>query len=241
MNGDATLGLLGALFGLLVGCVGVPILFIVVFLKLRGAQQQVEQTAQVVRSGTVADLLPWGPASVSELTRQWVGSSTYTSGILGRGDRASGRVPSGRSPTGWLLAFTMDAKHDGADGLVLAATSAHRLELRISTGVCQALLNGAVLGTFRLGQEALFAPDATPLGSYRREPPVAQLTLRGHEVAKLDTRTTCGTRRAEAPSFIVTHLLGERSAEDEAWVLVAAVLELAWFGPRLEHRQLRTV
>jgi len=34
-------------------------------------------------------------------------------------------------------------------------------------------------------------------------------------------------------------VLTTRSAEDEAWALIAAVLELAWFGPRLAHQRLR--
>ena len=236
---DASIGIFFALFGGLVACVGVPLLFVFVFIKLRNAQQEVDRTAAAVRSGAVADLLPWGPASLSELTRQWVGASTYTSGVLGRGDRASGRVPSGRKPAGWLLAFTMDARHDGTEGLVQATTSAHRLELRISTGVCQAVLNGVALGTFRLGQAELFAADATPLGTYRREPPVARLGVRGREVATLDTRTTSDANRAASPTSLVTHLLPTRSAEEEAWALIAAVLELAWFGPRLAHQQLR--
>lgn len=239
MNGDATIGIVGALFGLLVGCVGVPALFIFVFVKLRGAQQDLDSTAAAVRAGTVTELLPWTSASLSELTREWVGESTFTSGVPGRGDRAGGRVPSGRSPSGWLLAFTMEAKNDGAEGLVLAVTTAHRLELRVTGGVCFATVNGAPLGSSRLGEPGLFSPDGSPLGNYRREPPVAQLALRGRDVAKLDTRTTSDAKRTAAPGFVVTHLLADRTAEDEAWVLVAAVLELAWFGPRLEHRQLQ--
>lgn len=235
---DASTGIFFAVFGGLVACVGVPVLFVFVFLKLRNAQQEVDQTAAAVRSGTVAELLPWGPSSLGELTREWVGASRYTSGVLGRGDRASGRVPSGRAPAGWLLAFTMEARHDGTEGTVQATTSTRRLELRVSTGVCQAIVDGAPLGTFRLGQTELFATDATRVGTYRREPPVARLEVRGREVATLDTRTTSAAERAAAPTPLVTHFVTTPSAEEEAWVLVASVLELAWFGPRLAHQRL---
>lgn len=239
MNDGATVGILFALLGGLVACVGVPALFLVIFLKLRSARDEQAQTAAAVQSGAVTDLLPWGPGSLSELTREWVGASTYTSGVLGRNDRAGGRVPSGRSKSGWLLAFTMDAHHHGADGVVQAATSAHRLELRIAGGACQVLINGAVFGHLQLGEAGLFAPDGGPVGFYRRQPPVAQLGIRGRDVATLDTRTQSNAERAAQPTFLVTHLLAERTPDDEAWALVAAVLELAWFGPRATHDQLR--
>lgn len=239
MDGDPHIGLLFGAFGVLVGCVGVPVFFGIVFFKLYRARSEISETAAAVRSGNVAELLPWGPMSLNELTREWVGSSTYTAGILGRTDQASGRVPSGRSAEGWLLAFSMDSRSNGAAGLVLATTSAHRLELRITNGVCQAVLNGTALGSFRLADAKVFTAQGDPLGNYWRQVPRGQLALRGHEVATLDTRTQSDTARVAVPTFLITHLLAERSAEDEAWALVAAVMELAWFGPRQVHVQMQ--
>jgi len=233
MSIDHIIAAIGVLAAALVCFVLVPLFFLFLFIQFRGGAAEMYQTAAALKSGKITDLLPWGSASLSELTREWVGSSTFTVSAFGRRDQAAGRVPSGRAESGWLLAFSMDSRNNGADGRVLAMTSSARLELRIARGVCQATLNGAALGSFSLRELGLLAPDGTPLGSFRRELTVGQLTLRGRDVATVDTTTTSDSARAGSPTFLVTHLLAERTPEDEAWALVAAVLQLAWFGPRV--------
>ena len=228
MNTDLIIGIIGALFGALVAFVLVPLFLLFLFIQYRGGAEEMYQTAAAVKSGTITELLPWGSTSLGELTREWVGSSTYTVSAFGRRDQAAGRVPSGRSPTGWLLAFTMESSSHGADGKLFAMTSAHKLELRVAGGECKASINGAAVGSFRVGEPALFGPDGVQVGTYR----VDQLTIRGREVAKIDARTRSDSARVESPSFLVTNLLAERTGEDEAWTLLVAVLQLGWFGPR---------
>ena len=221
-------GIIGVLLAALVVFVLVPLFLLFLFIQFRGGNEEMYQTAAAVKSGTITELLPWGSASLSELTREWVGSSTYTVSTFGRRDQAAGRVPSRTSPTGWLLAFTMESSSNGAEGKLLAMTSAHKLELRVTGGVCQASINGAALGSFRPGEPALLGPDGAQLGTFA----AGKLTLRGREVATVDPRTTSAAARAESLS-LVTHLLAERTPEDEAWSLLVAVLQLGWFGPRV--------
>ncbi len=225
-------GIIGVLLAALVVFVLLPLFLLFLFIQYRGGNEEMYQTAAAVKSGTVTELLPWGSSSLGELTREWVGSSTYTVSTFGRRDQAAGRVPSGRSPTGWLLAFTMESSSNGADGKLLAVSSAHKLELSVKAGTCKAAINGAALGSFRVGEPALLGPDGAQLGTYRPDLTVGQLTLRGREVATIDTRTGSDAGRVDPPSFLVTHLLAERTPEDEAWTLVVAVLQLGWLGPR---------
>ncbi len=228
MDVQSIMEVLGVLVVAFVLGVIVPLALIFTFVKRRGGSEEMYQLGAAVKSGKVPELLPWGSASLMELTREWVGSSTYTESLFGRNDQGAGRVPSARTDSGWLLAFTLESKNGGADGRLLAMTSAHRLDLRLAAGVCHAMVNGAALGTFKLGEPGLFAPDGAQLGSYRLG---GQLTLRGREVATLDPRTTCTSARPPSPTPLFTHLAAERTAEDEAWTLVVAVLQLAWVRP----------
>jgi hypothetical protein len=227
MTGQAIMEVLGVLVVAFVLGVIIPLSLIFTFVKHRGGSEELYQTAAAVKTGKVSELLPWGPSSLSELTREWVGHTTYTASMFGRNDQAAGRVPSTRSAEGWLLAFCTDSHHDGADGKVLATSSMHRVELRVTAGVCHATLNGAAVGSFKLGEPALLGPDGASVGSWRRA--TGQLTLRGREVATLDPRTAAPvSARSESPGALVTQSITERTAEDEAWTLVVAVFHLAW-------------
>jgi hypothetical protein len=227
MDGRAIIEVLGVLVVAFVAFVLVPLFFTFLFVKYRGGSEEIYETAAALRSGKLADLLPWDSASLSELTREWVGSSTYTVSMFGRHDQGAGRVPSTRASTGWLLAFSMEGKNTGTDGQVLAMTSAHRLDLRITGKVCHASLDGAALGTLKLTEGGIFAPDGTALGSVRG----GQLVLRDRNVAAIEPRTTSASERVPSPTPLVTGLLAQRTPEDEAWTLVVAVLQLAWAGP----------
>ena len=158
------------------------------------------------------------------MSREWVGSSTYTASMFGRSDQSAGRVPSRSVPSGWLLAFGLEMNNDGADGRVLAMTSAHRLELAITSGVSRVTLNGTVLGTFRKGEPSISAPDGTQLGTFG---PGDRLVVRGREVATLNTPRAGVATRAPVPTPLVSHLLAQRTPEDEAWTLVFSVVQLA--------------
>lgn len=217
-------------------CLGVPLVFGVVLWQVLRAQREVAKTAQAVKSGAVVDLLPWGPASLRELSRAWVGEATYTGGLVGKRDDASGRVPSVHSGDGWLLAFAMSSRDN--DGLVQATSSAHRLELRVTADGCWATLNGAVLGTWRPLTGELRDPEGAPIGSFVRGTS-GQLVLRGREVATLDPRVEFDSARPAQPTALFTHLAPALTAEDEAWALAVGVLELSWFGPRRYHGRSR--
>ena len=228
MDGQALMEVLGVLIIAFVLGVIVPLTLTFTFVKLRGGSEEMYQLGAEVKSGKVAELLPWGTDSLAALTREWVGSSTYTESLFGRSDQAAGRVPSARADSGWLLAFTMASRKDGAHGRLVAMTSAHRLELRVASGVCHAALNGRPLGTLKLGEPGLFAPDGSQLGSSRAG---GQLAVRGRDVATLDARTTCVAARPPSLTPLLTNLSAERTPEDEAWTLVVAVLQMAWVRP----------
>lgn len=229
MDAPPIVEVLGVLVVAFVLGVLVPLSLTLLFVKYRGGPAEMYQLGADVKAGKLTDLLPWEATSLAELTREWVGHSTYTRSMFGRHDQRAGRVPSARTDAGWLLAFTMESKNDGADGRLVAVTSAHRLDLRVSSGVCRAAVNGAALGTFKLGEPELHAPDRAQLGSYRRG---GQLTLRGRDAAMLDSHTTCAPARPPTLTPLVTNLAAERTPEDEAWTLVLALVELAWVSPR---------
>ena len=223
MDGRAIIEVLGVLVVAFVLFVVVPLFLLFLYIKYRGGNAEMHQTIADLKSGAITELLPWESTSLGELTREWVGYSTYTTSMFGRSDQAAGRVPSSRAPSGWLLAFSVETKNDGADGRVLAMTSAHRLELAITSGVWRATLNGALLGTFRKGEEPLVAPDGAQLGTFRG----GQLVVRGREVATIETPHAGAPARAPALTELVTHLRAERTPEDDAWTLVCAVFQLA--------------
>lgn len=229
MDARAIMEVLGVLVVAFIVGVLLPLTLTFLFVKYRGGSEEMHQTIAALKAGKIDDLLPWDSGSLGELTREWVGSATYTASMFGRNDQSAGRVPSSRVPSGWLLAFGLETKNDGADGRVLAMTSAHRIELRIERGVCKASVNGTVLGSFKLGEAPILAPDGSPLGSYRR----GQLEVRGRDAATLDTRTASVSARAEAPGPLITSQVADRTPEDEAWTLVVAVLQLARVGPSL--------
>ncbi|MDP2275642.1 MAG: hypothetical protein Q8N23_03455 [Archangium sp.] len=218
MDGRAIIEVLGVLLVAFVVCVVVPLFLLFLYIKYRGGNAEMHATIAALKSGKVSELLPWENTSLGELTREWVGHATYTTSMFGRSDQAAGHVSSSRAPAGWLLAFSIETKNDGADGKVLAMTSAHRLEVTITGGLCHATLNGAVLGTFRMGEAAFSAPDGTALGTFGD-----QLVVRGRTVA------TIGAPRAGTPALtpLITNLRAERTQEDEAWMLVFAVFKLA--------------
>lgn len=228
MDVQSILEVLGVLIIAFVLGVIIPLTITFTFVKLRGGSEEMYQLGADVKAGKLTDLLPWGSDSLTELTREWVGSSTYTESLFGRNDQGAGRVPSVRADSGWLLAFTMDSKNDGADGRLIAMTSAHKLDLRVAAGVCHASVNGKPLGTLKLGEPTLFAPDGAQLGSFRVG---GQLALRGREAATLDTRTVCAPERPVSPTPLITNLAPERTPEDEAWALVLAVLQMSWVRP----------
>ncbi|MDP1830153.1 MAG: hypothetical protein Q8L48_43215 [Archangium sp.] len=224
MDGRAIIEVLTVLVVAFIAFVVVPLFLLFLYIKYRGGNAEMHQTIAAVKSGTITDLLPWDSTSLGELTREWVGHSTYTTSMFGRSDQAAGHVPSSRAPSGWLLVFSVETKNDGADGRVLAMTSAHRLELVLAGGAWRATLNGTVLGTFKKGEAPITAPDGAQLGTFL---PGAPLVVRGREVATLNTPRAAASARTPSPSQLVTHLLTERTPEDEAWTLVIAVFQLA--------------
>lgn len=228
MDVQSILEVLGVLIIAFVLGVIIPLTITFTFVKLRGGSEEMYQLGAEVKSGKLTYLLPWSSDSLTALTREWVGSSTYTESLFGRNDQGAGRVPSTHADSGWLLAFTMESKNDGNDGRLLAVTSAHRLDLRVAAGVCHAQVNDKPLGTFKLGEPALFAPDGSQLGSFRVG---GQLALHGRDAATFDTRTTCAAERPAVPTPLITQLVPERTPEDEAWTLVLAVLQLGWVRP----------
>ncbi len=222
MDGRAIIEVLGVLIVAFVVGVVVPLFLLFLYIKYRGGNAEMHATIASLKSGTVTELLPWEGTSLNELTREWVGHSTYTTSMFGRSDQAAGYVPSSRSPTGWLLAFSAETNNDGADGKVLAMTSAHRLELALTGGLVRATLNGTTLGSFRMGEAAFLAPDGAPLGTFGD-----QVVVRGRDVATIGRPRAGGAARAPALTPLVTKLLAERTQEDEAWALVFAVFQLA--------------
>lgn len=224
MDGRSITEVLGVLtLGFVFGGI-VPLFLLLLFVKHRGGSAQMYRLIAALKSGKVTDLLSWESSSPLELTREWVGSSNFTHSMFGRDDQIAGHVPSSRAPAGWLLAFGAQTKNSGADGRVLAMTSAHRLELAISSGVSRATLNGQVLGTFRAGEPALLAPDGAKLGTFG---PGGQLSIRGRPVATLGTPGRGASMRPSSPTPLVTHLLSERTPEDDAWILVLVTFQLA--------------
>jgi hypothetical protein len=224
MDARAVIEVLGVLtVGLVFGAL-LPLFLLLLFVKYRGGPAAMHQLIAALKSGKVTDLLPWESTSPLELSREWVGSSTFTRSMFGRDDQGAGYVPSSREPAGWLLAFGAETKHSGADGKVLAMTSAHRLELAISSGVAQATLNGTVLGTFRTGEPALLAPDGAQVGTFG---PGGQLVLRGRPVATVGNPGAGASARPSSPTPLVTNLLAERTPEDDAWLLVLVAFQLA--------------
>ncbi len=224
MDGRAIIEVLGVLaVGFVFGGL-LPVFLLLLFVKHRGGSAVMHQLIAALKSGKVTDLLPWESTSPLELTCEWVGSSTFTKSMFGRDDQGAGYVPSSRAPAGWLLAFGVETKHSGADGKVLAMTSAHRLELAISSGVSRATLNGKVLGTFRATEPALLAPDGAQVGTFG---PAGQLVIRGRPVATLGTPGAGASARPSSPTPLVTHLLAERTPEDDAWILVLVTFQLA--------------
>jgi len=221
-----------------VTCLGVPVFLIVVFVKLAQARGDEARLAADVRAGTVAGLVPWSGAALHAIECEWVGSSTFTNTVGGFRDRAAGRAPSDQAPTGWLLAFAMNARDRGATGELHAATSAHRIAVDVAGGVARVTVNGATAGSWRLGTGELLGADGAPLGTARRDTGapggerLGHLVLRGRDVATYRLRTTSDTARAAHPTPLFTELAAPLSPEEETWALVAAVLELGWFGPR---------
>ena len=224
MDGRAIIEVLGVLVVAFVAFVVVPLFLLFLYIKYRGGNADMHQLIASLKSGTITGLLPWDSTSLGQLTREWVGSATYTTSMFGRSDQGAGHVPSIRASEGWLLAFGVETKNDGADGRMLAMTSAHRLELTIMGGIHRATLNGVVLGTFRKGEAPFLAPDGTQLGTFG---PGGQLSVRGREVAMIATPRTGASTRAPAPTPLVTNLLAGRTPEDEAWTLVFAAFQLA--------------
>ena len=224
MDGRTIIEMLGILVVAFVVFVVVPLFLLFLFIRYRGGHEEMHDTIAALKSGKVTALLPWESASHSDLTREWLGSSTYTTNMFGRSDQGAGRVPSRGAPTGWLLAFGVETKNDGADGRMIAMTSAHRLDVAITKGVCRATLNGTVLGSFSKGEPSLRAADGTTLGTFR---PTGQLVIRGRDVASIESPRAGLSARAATPTPLVTNLLTERTEEDEAWTLVFAVFQLA--------------
>lgn len=224
MEWSGFIEVVGVLLGAFVFLVVVPLGLLFLFVKHRGGDAEIYRTMAALKSGTVAELLPWTSASLGELTREWVGFTTHTVSMFGRGDQSAGRVPSSRSPEGWLLALSVETKNAGADGTVRATTAAHRLELAIKGGVWTATLNGTPLGHFSAGHPPLLAPDGTPLGDFGAG---GQLALRGRAVTTIATPQAPAPVRPQALTPLLSGLLEARTPEDEAWALVLAVFQLA--------------
>ncbi len=80
---------------------------------------------------------------------------------------------------------------------------------------------------------SLFAPDGAQVGTFRRQVEGGQLTLNGKEAATL-ARSTHSEERASTTTPLMT-LAGERTPQDESWILALAVVQLAWVGPGVGH------
>lgn len=230
MTGQDVVEVIGVLIVAFILGVIIPLTLTFLFVKYRGGAEEMYATAAAIRAGKV-ELLPWSSASLGELTSEWVGSSTYTRSMFGRNDQAAGLVPSSKSQTGWLLGFATDSRKDGADGTVVAITSAHKLELSMTAGTFSATVNGSALGTVKLGdagEASLFGPDGAQVGSYRRQVTGGQLMLNGREVGTL-ARTTSSMERAPSNTPLISNLAAQ--SQDESWILTLAVVQFAWVGP----------
>lgn len=237
VGGGANLIVIGLLLGGVL-CVGVSVFLVVVIVKLTQARGDEAQLAAAVKAGTVTDLLPWSSDALGALSCEWVGSSSFTNTVGGFSDQAAGRVPSDRAPSGWLLAFAMNARNRGAVGQVHAVTSAHRIEVQVASGVAEVAVNSAQAGSWRLATGELLAADGAAIGMVRRDTNASadarlgRLAVRGRNVATFHLRSESDTARAADPTSFFTDLAAPLSPEEETWALVAAVLELGWFGPR---------
>jgi hypothetical protein len=223
MTGQDLVEVIGVLLVAFVLGVIVPLTITFLFVKYRGGAEEMYQIAGAVRSGKVKDLLPW---SASELTAEWMGSSTYTVSMFGRNDQAAGLVPSMKSNDGWLLGFATDSSKDGAEGKVVAVTASHKLELSMSGGTFSVVINGAPLGTVKLGdggEAALFGADGAQVGTFRR-----QLVLNGREVGTF-ARTTSSMERPAETTPLISGLAMQ--PQDESWILALAVVQFGWVGP----------
>jgi hypothetical protein len=231
MTGQDIIEVIGVLIVAFILGVIIPLTLTFLFVKYRGGAEEMYVIAAAVRSGKVQELLPWSSASLSELASEWVGSSTFTRSMFGRNDQAAGLVPSSKSQTGWLLGFATDSRKDGADGTVVAITSAHKLELSMTGGTFTATVNGSPLGTVKLGEAgeaSLFGPDGAQVGSYRRQVAGGKLMLNGREVGTL-ARTSSSMERIPSTTPLISNLAAQ--PQDESWVLALAVVQFAWVGP----------
>lgn len=233
MSGQDLVEVIGVLIVAFVLGVIVPLTITFLFVKHRGGAAELYQTAAAVRAGKVEDLLQWDSSSLSDLTSECLGWSTYTASMFGRNDQVAGLVPSSKTEKGWLLGFCADAKREGSDGKVVAVTSAHKLELSMAGGTFSAMVNGAPLGSIKLGdagEATLVAPDGAQVGSYRRQVSGGQLVLNGKEMGTL-ARTTAITEGTPMKTPLIASLPTGRSTQEEAWILALAVVQFAWVGP----------
>ncbi len=233
----------------LVFCAAVAGLFGYVGWTLMKANQVVAAGATAVRTGQVPDALPWTPTSLTSLSADWVGASTYTRGFGGPTDKASGLVQLVDRP-GTAVAFQMSSRGYGADGR-LEAIGPARLTVDVAQGVAAVARDGAPLGSVALATGELRAPTGQPIGRLVREVaalaalglddgrsgPRAALVLGTAPVALLDARTESHEARPATLRPLVLRY-EPRSPDAEPWTLVACLLELGWFGVARTHASL---
>lgn len=198
--------------------------------------------------GMAADLRPWSPGVLSDLSTDW--DAIWTK--LGRDLSAKGKIPSLGEPKGPApVAFALRTRGARqADGQLLARTSSRFFEYRLAPELVAVKVDGAPLGSIRADGTLLDA-QGQPVGSAPRaggEPVVFSIggfkkiqdkrepypvTLRGRvlgQVANPPAQMTnaISLKKQEFPPAVVPE--GELSDEEETWLLALAILQVAGYN-----------
>lgn len=218
---------------------GVIGIFVVVARLLSASKNHVAAIATEIRSGAITGMIHWHPSVLVHMSSDWVGASHYARGAFGHRDSAAGKVfaPALR---GFVLGFVCETEGRGARGRIEITTSLARFVGQFDGGLVWFSSAAGPLGAVVLQTGVLLDPGGIAIGEYQRggAGPFSPLFLRGRCVAGIQR---VGESHAQVPasSRPLLTAVDVRSPEEEAWVVVIAVLELGHLGVTQTHEGMR--
>jgi hypothetical protein len=207
---------------------------------LTGARRSVDAIAAELRLGAIPGMVHWHPALLGQLCSDWVGATHYVRGGFGNRDAAAGKlfVAGQRVPA---LAFLCETEQRGTQGRIELVTSVARFAGQIDRGAVWFGSPAGPLGAMVMQTGVLLDPSGQAIGQLARggADPFAPVYLRGRCIGAIDQRSDS---HAALPAVTrpLFSALDVRSAEEEAWLLVLAVLELGCFAVLRAHGRMRS-
>jgi hypothetical protein len=204
----------------------VVVLFVVIAMAVKVANQEVSALENAIAAGYVSELAEWNPSLFSWLSKDAIGSSYYFRPMGGaRTSKVAATVPACQGPA-TLLAFSAERTARRGQGKINVLVSGLRVDLVLQGGLWLVAANGQPLGLVDPSSGRIEDATRTPIGAYLRSSAAAELNLRGVSIAVIDSGAKLHRKRAAILRPLFRQVAPALNDDAPLWLLALVGLEL---------------